>query len=402
MMQSQLLDLADRAAAALGAFRRPMSAPMLIELAQRRTRLSDFGDRLFEEPLELLIKSYEEEADLSTFGRMAARWDAERFLSNRLVIREAEKRDPAILAQPIERPIFITGMPRSGTTFLHELLAHDPANRVVRCWETIYPYPAQLDRPRDADERRRKVARQLAMFARLAPEIRSIHPISADSPQECTEIHGHTFASMRFDTTHDVPSYRDWLEQADLTGSYQFQHRFLQHLQHQKGCGTWVLKCPDHVFALDALRAVYPDARLIYLHRDPVDVLASVAKLTEVLRRPFARRVDPHAIGRVVSEHWAEGADILVDEMTASNAWRDDIVHLKFRDLVADPLRTVAALYERFGMTVSPALADGIRASVAERENDDTARLKGRLEDYGLDAQAERQRFRHYVACFGV
>jgi len=402
MMHSQLLDLADRAAAALGAFRRPMSAATLIELAQRRTRLDDFGDRDFEEPLAVLIRSYEEEANLSTFGRMAARWDVERFLSNRLVIREAEKRDPAILAEPIERPIFITGLPRSGTTFLHELLAHDPANRAVRCWETIYPYPARFDRPNDADERRRKVDRQLAMFARLAPEIRSIHPMRAESPQECTEIHGHTFASLRFDTTHDVPSYRDWLEQADLTGAYQFHRRFLQHMQHQKGRGSWVLKCPDHVFALDALRAVYPDARLVFLHRDPVDVLASVAKLTEVLRRPFARRVDPHAIGRQVSEQWSEGAGILVEQMTGATAWRDDIVHLKFRDLVADPLRTVAALYERFGRTVSPALADGIRARVSERANDDTARLKGRLEDYGLDAEVERQRFRHYVSCFGV
>jgi hypothetical protein len=400
-MQVQLLGLADRAAEIFGVFSEPLSVSSLVELAQRRTRLTDFGDRSFEPALATLIRSLDDEAELSAFGRVVARWDSERFLSNLLVLRDAELADPGILHEPISAPIFVTGLPRSGTSFLHAVLERDPANRVVQTWETIYPYPPRVGAGTSPDARRRKVDRQLSLFAKLTPEIRNLHPIAAETPQECTEITGHTFASHRFDTTHHVPSYRRWLDQTDLTGAYGFHRRFLQHLQRRKGPGTWVLKCPDHVFALRAVRAVYPDARFVFLHRDPVEVLASVAKLTEVLRRPFTKQIDRAAIGRQVAERWAEGAGILIEEAGAGIA-DDHVVHLRFDELTNDPIGTVAALYERFGMTLSDPATAALRAHVAARPNGGYGPRNAHLEDYGLDAQAERQRFRHYTACFGV
>ena len=135
-------------------------------------------------------------------------------------------------------------------------------------------------------------------FERLAPEFRGLHPLDATSPQECSEITAHVFRSLRFDTTYRIPTYRHWLDQASHVPAYRFHRRFLQHLQHQAPGGRWVVKCPEHLFALDAIRAVYPDARLVFVHRDPVKVLLSVAKLTEVLRRPFTRRLDRREIGR--------------------------------------------------------------------------------------------------------
>jgi hypothetical protein len=392
----------DRIAGALGIFRRPLSAAELTRLAQRRTGLTDFGDTSFEEPLEVLVRSYEAEANLSTFGRVAARWDALRFLSNLLILREAEKKTPAILDQSIDRPIFITGLPRSGTTFLHDLLCRDPSNRVVRCWETIYPYPEGGNQASDADRRRAKVDRQLAGFARLAPEIRSLHPMTAHSPQECTEITAHVFRSLRFDTTHYVPSYRHWLDNAGHLAAYRFHKRFLQHLQHQKGPGRWILKCPDHVFALEAIREVYPDARFVFMHRDPLEVLASVARLTHVLRSPFTRRVDRLQIGRQVSEHWARGAATLIDAAEGARESSDRFFHLKFRSFIRDPFGGVAALYEHFGLDFSEEFAARLRSTVAERPNGGYGRNKGRLDQYGLDAQAQRQHYRDYLAYFGV
>lgn len=400
MMEAQLLGLANRAADMFGAFSAPLSAKSLIELAQRRTRLSDFGEHSFEPALEVLIQSYDDEATLSTFGRMIARWDAERFLSNLLLLRAAETHDPSILDQPIDKPVFVTGLPRSGTTFLHALLERDPANRVVKCWETIYPVTQGPDHARDAEAKRRKVDRQLALFARLTPDIKNMHPLSADTPQECTEITGHTFASLRFDTTHHIPSYRRWLDQADQTAPYRFHRRFLQHLQSRKGVGTWVLKCPDHVFTLAAVRAVYPDARFVFLHRDPVEVLASVAKLTEVLRRPFTRHIDRAQIGRQVADHWAAGATILIDEVARGES--DTVAHLKFSDLTRDPAGTVAGLYERFGMRHSAEAIERQRDYVVARPNGGYGPRNARLEDYGLDPAAERLRFRHYISCFGL
>ncbi len=381
-------------------FRRPLSAVELAKLAQRRTGLADFGDARFEEPLEVLVRSYEEEAALSSVGRLAARWDAVRFLSNLLMLRDAEKRTPAILEQTIDRPIFISGLPRSGTTFLHGLLGQDPANLTVRCWETIYPCPLPGEAAIDWDTRPNKVDRHLASFARLAPEVRSIHPMTARSPQECTEITGHVFRSLRFDTTHHVPSYRHWLDNAGHLDAYRFHKRFLQHLQYRNGPGRWILKCPDHAFALDAIRAVYPDAGFIFMHRNPLEVLPSVARLTEVLRRPFTRRVSRREIGQQVSERWARGAAILMEAAESSWGSPDRLLNLKFRSFVQDPLSSVASLCEHFGLPFGGEAAARVRR--AAQTNGGYGPNAGRMEDYGLNAHAESRRYRDYMAYFRV
>jgi len=204
----------------------------------------------------VLVESYNREAELSLFGRFATRWDLLRFLTNLLELRAAEHRDPAILEQAIDRPIFISGLPRSGTTFLHNLLAQDPDNLAPLARETVYQC---ADRRRPAgsrDRRAEKLDRHIAAFAGLAPEMSQIHPMTAYSAQECTEITAHVFQSLRLDTTHDIPSYRRWLDRTGHLTAYRFHKRFLQHLQRLKGPGRWVLKCPDHLFALEALREV--------------------------------------------------------------------------------------------------------------------------------------------------
>ena len=388
----------------LGLFGRPLTTRDLLNAAQRRTGLADFGDWDIEEPLGVLIKSYETESSLSPFGRMAARWDLLRFLSNLLQLREEERRNPAILDEKIERPIFITGLPRSGTSFLHELLCEDPGNLAVRCWEAIYPLPLNSRGPaeRDIDRRRRKVARQLASFERIAPEIRSLHPMVADTPQECTEITGHVFLGMRFDTTHHIPSYRRWLDGRSLAPAYRFHKRFLQHLQHRRGRGQWILKCPDHVFALDAVREVYPDARFVFMHRDPLSVLPSVARLTETLRRPFTVRLDRLQIGAEVSERWARGAKILVASAPSFADGPSPAFHLPFGRFVRDPAAAVEAVYAHFDIGLGAETAARVRALVAARPNGGNGRNHGRLEDYGLDAERERPRFAEYMEFFGL
>src|SRR5271170_2580634 len=399
-MIPQIVDGVDRVALMLGLSGRPLSGPELMKLAQRATGLTDFGDPCFEEPLEVLLTSYEQEANLTVFGRLAARWDTLRFLSNLLLLRDAEKRAPAILDQTIDRPIFITGLPRSGSTFLHNLLAQDRSNHVARAWETIYPTPTPNSSTRYTDRRLRKVNRQLAFFGKLAPEFQSLHPFTAYSPQECTEITAHVFRSLRFDTTHVVPTYRRWMDDAGHTAAYRFHRRFLKHLQYRNGPGRWILKSPDHVFALDALRDVYPDARFIFTHRHPREVLPSLAKLTDVLRRPFTRHVDRLEIGRQVGERWAKGAAALVAE--DAHAASDRVVHVKFGDVVRDPLDSVAAIYQHFGLTLAREAAEKIERLVAERPNGGYGRREIRMADYGLDVQMKQQGYRDYTDHFGI
>jgi hypothetical protein len=388
-------------ATALARWRQPPSAEHLIDEAQRRTGLRDFGDIPFELPLQIFLQACADEAELSLFGGAAIRWDTVRFLENLLRLSAEEKRSPEILDQPIEAPLVIAGLPRSGTTFLHGLLTEDGENFVPRVWQLIHPYPAEGERGA-ADRRRRRVARQLRMFQILAPQFRWLHPIEASSPQECSEITAHIFASLRFDTTYRIPSYRRWLDGTGHLDAYRFHKRFLQHLQHQAGrIGRWVLKCPDHIFALCALRRIYPDANLVFVHRDPVAVLASVARLTEVLRRPFSRRVDRFAVGREDSERWLAAAELMIAAADEARFERP-IFHVHYPDLVADPAGTVAALYRHFGRVLDPDAAARIKRRVAANPNGGYGRRRAQLEDYGLDPAHEHQRYARYMARFGI
>lgn len=398
---SAIFRVADMLGDAFAPSRRPISADELVAVAQRRTGLTDFGDTPFEAPLRRLLRACHEEANLSLVGRIATRWDMVRFLSNLLRLADEEKRSPEILAQQIARPVFISGLPRSGTTFLHSLLAEDPANLVPRVWQLIHPYPPGTSGSRP-DRRARRVARQLRLFGLLAPNFRRMHPIDAASPQECSEITAHVFASLRFDTTYRVPSYRHWLDEAGHLDAYRFHKRFLQHLQHQAaGGGGWVLKCPDHVFALEAIRAVYPAARLVFVHRDPLAVLLSVARLTETLRRPFTRGIDKTEIGRQDSDRWLAATELMI-AAAQEQSFAEPIFHVHYLDLVADPVGTVAALYRHFGVTLHPGAAARIGRLVEAKPNGGYGTHGSRLEEYGLDASLERERYARYMAHFGI
>jgi hypothetical protein len=354
-----------------------------------------------EEPLRILLHAYEQEASLTALGREAIRWDVERYLTNLYRLQEEEAADRSIREEPIDAPIVITGMPRSGSTFLHCLLAEDPANQVLRSWQAIYPYPA-AGQQQGRDRRAGQVDRQLRSFALLVPEIRNVHLLWGRSPQECTEITGHVFQSRRFDTTHHIPSYRSWLERRGHLPAYEFHKQFLQHLQHQEGQRRWVLKSPDHVFALEAVRAVYPDVRVVFLHRDPLKVLPSVAQLTEIVRAPFTTRIDRSAIGTQVVDDWRNGAEKMVEASRLGWLPSAQVFHLHYRDLVSQPLDAIARLYRHFGLTPSESALERMARWVAAKPNGGYGRNAYSFQKHGLDPRELRQLFRSYVDHFGI
>ncbi len=394
------LRLADKVALFLGLLDQPLDPDALIRIARNQTGLSDFGDASFLGPLTRLLDACSTESALSLVGRGATKWDIVRFLTNLLLIQEQAVRCPEIHAAPIHRPIFITGLPRSGTTFLHRLLLTDPANRAPAVWETIYPSPVAGTR----QKRIARVARQLKMFEWLAPEFRALHPLEATSPQECSEITAHVFRSLRFDTNYHIPSYRNWLD-ADVVRNlpaYRFHKRFLQYLQHQDGSEPrWVLKCPEHVFALQTIRAVYPDARLVFVHRDPLKVLASQARLTEVLRRPFTRRLDPKTLGPDESRRWLDGTNRMI-AVGDDAGLPDSVYHVHHLDLISDPVNTIEGLYRHFGMVFSPQIGSAIEDYVAAKPKGGYGAHRYQFEDHGLDEQQERAIFRPYMIRFGI
>ncbi len=352
-----------------------------------------------EAPLAELLSSCAEEAELSVFGRLGLRWDTLRLLRNLVRLRAEEERAPAIRSEPVTAPLVITGLPRSGSTFFHRLLIADPGTVAPLVWQAIHPYPDPAAR---RDRRATQVDRTLRTFAWFAPGLRSVHPLDSRSPQECTEITAQVFQSLRFETMYRVPAYKAWLRARGHLAAYQFHKRFLQHLQHQGQRGRWVLKCPDHVFALDALRAVYPDARVVFLHRDPLKVLPSVAQLTEILRAPFTRRLDRRDIGRTVVEDWAHGAALMVREARSPTFPPDQILHLRYRDVVQRPIETVQRLYDHFGMRLSAPAQTAMQQLVKAQPRGGYGANHYSFTSHFIDPDELRTRFAEYVGLFGV
>ncbi|HVV64027.1 MAG TPA: sulfotransferase [Rhizomicrobium sp.] len=393
-MLDQFFRLLDNVTVAGGYARPRLDCDELQAHALRQAERRSFNDKTFEPPLRLLLGCYENEADLNVIGRYAAKWDALRCLANLLRFEVEEEEHGAILEEPIERPLFITGFPRSGTTLLHSLLAEDEAFQAPRCWQTIFPY---APRGKSRDRRRRDVERQLRLFQKLAPQMSAMHPLSADGPQECTEITAQVFRSLRFEMTHRVPTYQRWLDGEGHLLAYRFHKRFLQHVQRQQGRGRWVLKSPDHVHALDAVEGVYPDCEIVALHRDPLQVAVSAMKLTEVVRRPFTRSLDKAEIGRQVLGRLEEAANAMMARSAPGAPLR--LIHFHHADFADNPLAALETLYRRLGAEMTQTTRGRLETRLAATPN--IARRYD-YEEFGLDAAELCERFQSYMDYFDV
>jgi hypothetical protein len=322
-------------------------------------------DAAAREGLRQLLAAMAADTELSFFGQVSMHWDFLRLLRNTQIITDAHEANPALAQAAVVAPIFILGLPRSGTTFLHGLMAEDAGHLVPRHWQTITPAPRPADFNPAADKRVQEADQQLKIFASLAPGFEQQHPMTADSPQECCEITAHVFQSLRFDTTLRVPDYLHWLDAFGHLPAFTFHKQFLQYLQNGVP-SRWVLKCPDHTFSLEAILQVYPDARFILVHRDPLAVLGSVAQLTEVLRKPFLKHIDLGEIGEQVSTRWIEGANLLLQFDQRTDVPADRKIHIHYKELTGAPLETIARIYERFGIPFSA----GAQAAMTQRVTD--------------------------------
>lgn len=374
----------------------------LVAAARRRTGLDDFGDASFREPFERVVRSLDGEARLNLVGRIAARQDLLRLLSNRLRIIDDAKRHPEILAGAVRRPIFVTGLPRTGTTLLHGLLAQDPASRAPLTWEMMYPSPPPRRHGAGRDRRVTLAERRIRWFHRLSPAFRSIHPTGAELPEECLVIASHAFTSFQFQTMYDVPSYESWLEQQDLRPSYHWHRRFLQHLQWRAPAERWVLKAPAHLFGFAALFDAYPDAGVVLTHRAPLEVVASLASLTTVLRGTFSDAVDPVAVGGEMSRRWCGALLGALAQRDAGRVPRERVVDVRYTDLMRDPIGVVERIYRAFSLELSAAARARMRAFLAANPKDKSGRHRYTLAEFGLDAHAESARYADYARRFGL
>jgi hypothetical protein len=370
----------------------------LLDAASRRTGLRDFGPDDFRVGLRVLVRSLDGEAQLTTIGRVAARKRLIGLLETRLRLIDHRKQHPEVGDQQIVAPLFVLGLPRTGTTVLYGMLAANPAMRSPASWEVARPFPPPGPTPDPA--RIALMDKDFAQFLKIAPGVDAIHPLGSTLPQECLALQAPQFLSYEYPTTFPVPSYWAWLREQDLRPAYEFEKTFLQHLQSQHAGERWILKTPCHLMWLDALLQVFPDALLVHTHRNPTTVLASVSSLMTSFRGAMSNAIDPVAVGREQLDAWTWG---LARTMAVRDALPPGrVVDVHYTDTVADPVGTVRRVYEHFGLDYSPAVEAGVRDYLAENPRDKHGTHRYTLEEFGLDRDEVDEAFAPYRERFGV
>jgi hypothetical protein len=372
----------------------------LLANATAATGLDDFGDPCFRDGLERIVDASNSEARLSEAGE--GRWAGSltAYLANRLKIVDHLKHHPELIEAPIEKPMFVFGLPRTGTTLTINLLAADPARRSYLRWEALNSAPPAAAGALRSDPRYLAEQERVTMALKYMPQISAIHHEDADSPSECQYNMAMSFCAQIFDSVLDVPSYSRWfLDEADYRPTFRFHKQVLQLLQAENK-GRWTLKNPWHPLFLDALTDVYPDAQLVMTHRDPVAVVGSACSLVRTVRPIYSDSVDLPAIAAVLMDTF--------DRMIArSDAFRakhgaNAIHDIQYAEQMRDPIGTMKALYARFDEPFTPSAEAGMRAHLANNPQGKHGKHHYTLEEFGLTAGAVRERYADYCARYDI
>ncbi len=368
----------------------------LIRDARRRTSLKDFGGEDFREGLGVFINAFNTVDNATAFGRLFFSEYCINLLVNRLKIQQDIERNPEILDVPVERPLMVTGLARSGTTFLHRLLAQDPAGRTMQMWETIEPSPPPDPATYGTDPRIARARRKAAALYRLSPRLATAHEFSAESPEEDNNLFASGFVAGFNGFLFDVPDYMRWLDLQDLTPGYVDQKRQLQHLSWKFRKDYWILKAPTYQFGLDSLLSVYPDASVVITHRDPLQVMPSLCSLAAGFRGISTNRLDLRRLG----EEFLEAIAVAPRRMIAARATADPkrFLDVPYQRLIADPIRTVRSICDHFGYAFTPEYEARARRYLAENPQHKHGVHRYSLDDFGLTPDRVNAAFSDYRA----
>lgn len=370
----------------------------LLDTARERTGLDDFGSDSFLEPLDVLVGALRDEAYLNDVGEMAVSEMLLGLLVNRLQIEDWYRRHPEIDDEEIAAPLIGLGLPRTGSTALANLLHEDPHARSLLVWQSSSPCPppSTVDPP---DPRIAATEAGYAMQMELMPRMQQLVPTSPTGPMECQPLMGLDFRSHYFQSFAYIPTYSDYLVDADLRSTYEYERRTLKLLQWGLPRRPWRLKCPSHLLWLDHLDAVFGDARFVMTHRDPTEVMVSVSDVYFEVMRAFNDDVPLHHLGALNVRDWTTGMERLL--RFRADHGDDRFFDLDFRAVQADPIGEVRRLYAWLGEPVSEEFEAGMQRWWSEHATRREQVAHPDPEVFGLDLDAVRERFAAYNARVG-
>ncbi len=373
----------------------------LIATACEETGSDDFGAEGWRPGLDRLVDGLINDARLSDIGVEIAHLDIMRALKNRLGVIAWRKEHPRVPTEAIAAPIFIVGQPRTGTTILYDLLAQDPGLRAPLTWEVDEPCPVPQPETYHSDPRIAQTQASIDLSEQIMPGFLAFHPMGALVGQECVRITASEFTSMIYSVQYRLPTYYRWLlYDADHAGAYRYHRMFLQHLQSGVP-GQWLLKSPAHLWQLDVLLATYPDALIVQTHRDPLNVISSIAALTHHLRRMCS---DDSSIADCAAQSYEEivvGLDRAMALRTSGAVPAGRVIDVQFTDFMNDPWTTIKDIYQRLDRELQPGTEQRMREFLAAHPGDG-GRGRYTWSDTGLDAGEVRERVSAYQGRYGV
>ena len=403
--RSPWVDPLNRLGASLGDAGRsmvPLDESQAIQAAIDATGLDDFGDDGFRQGLGMLVRALEEEAQLTLVGRLMARAEIARILESRLRSEKIFRDHPEIEDEEVVAPLFVTGLARSGTSLLHELLWRDPGNRVPITWEMMYPAAAVSNSGEDIARTIARSEDEVRMQDRVVPAMRTMHELGAQLPNECIYIFAHEFACDMFTGFFQIPSYTMWKATTDPAPWYAYHRRFLKLLQWQQPRRRWVLKAPSHMNNLSNLFDAYPDAHVVITHRDPLRVLGSLANLMASLQWMRSDNVQYEAVVQAMAFGHAYLPERVMEQRDAGTLPADQIIDTRYPDLVAAPIGTVRSIYEQCGTPLTGEAEALIGAWMKQRPKDRHGVHEYSFADTGLDLASERARHEVYQKRFDI
>lgn len=380
----------------------PLDPDELVETARASTGLDDLGDADWHECFARRIRSIDEESRAHVLGRLLARAETLRVLQTRLRLRHAWRETPAILAEPIERPIFVLGAPRTGTTILLELLALDPGLRAPISWEAIHPLPH--GEAREPETRRALAEAEHELWMDIQPELATLHEMRSDLPCECVHFMALDFGGPYWSMQYDCPSFNAWAANRPeiLPRVYRLHRRFLQTLQHGEPRRPWLLKSPAHLSTPRALFDEYPDAIVVHTHRDPRKFVASAASTTAMLAWLRTDAVDPKAYGQLALGGFSFMLNELRRQRDAGELPDERFVDSHYLDLIEDPVAAIGKIYANAGLDWPEGHAARIESYLRDKPRGKFGRHAYTLEEYGLDEATVRETYAGYVEAYGI